>query len=427
MTKITILVSAFDKKNDIQQTLNSIIRQNYVSWEVMILTDRDIVPKIEQSEKIQVINTPKLKSAIATLINYSLQVDTDLIGIISSGDELYESSLSKVINYYNSHLESCFVYTNYHLLQHDGSKTLGEAMPFQPWEDSLFVEKVGGFITFSKDGINKLEGVDKLISGAELQDFIYKFEEVTTLRMINEPLIVQKAAPLSPLKEPLRKARKAAYQRRERPDLDNWLIKLISLDFSKARKRKYKKRAQPINISIGVENLVSAKEILDSFGMKNWLTDGTLLGFYRDGSFIKHDTDLDMGAYIEEFDPKIVMEFIKHGWQVKKFFGRPDIGLEIALERNNLKLDIFFFYKDGDLLWHACWLKTKRGLNLIKYTFPQFEIIETEFLGYKFNIPKNTEDYLATKYGVNWRVPTKKWHWAFDPPNSIRTDFYLNH
>jgi fukutin len=185
------------------------------------------------------------------------------------------------------------------------------------------------------------------------------------------------------------------------------------------------KKVQFIDKDVALENLANAKKILDRLNVRNWLTDGTLLGYFRENDFIGYDVDVDMGCFIDDYTDEILHSFIDNGWRVEQIFGKRDIGFELAFIRDNVKLDIFFFYEEGQLFWHGAWKNTPKGLNLIKYYYDKFELSEIKFKGNIFNIPTNTEKYIMTKYGEDWKTPKKNWDWSFGPSNAVRTEFYL--
>ena len=195
------------------------------------------------------------------------------------------------------------------------------------------------------------------------------------------------------------------------------------------KKKKKKIIKEDINIELGLENLLLAKDILENKKMTFWLTDGTLLGFYRDNGFIKHDEDVDLGCFISNLDENILFDFLDNGFKLDSIYGNRKVGLEFSFKRKGMKLDIFFFYKENDKFWHGAWVRKKidgmKKDNLIKYNYDPFDLIEIEFYGHKFNAPDDIEKYISTKYGKNWREPVKDWDWAYGPSNSEATDIYL--
>lgn len=171
-------------------------------------------------------------------------------------------------------------------------------------------------------------------------------------------------------------------------------------------------------------NLIDASNLLEKVGVKCWLTDGTLLGCYREGRILPHDKDADLGAFISEFSQDILDAFDQAGWELAHVYGEIDCGLQLSYRKESAKVDLFFFYQEGDRYWHGAWKSEQRGKfrNLIKYYYQPFEFREMDFLGFRFTVPADTEKYLATKYGEGWNVVQKEWDWAYGPANAVATD-----
>ncbi len=173
-------------------------------------------------------------------------------------------------------------------------------------------------------------------------------------------------------------------------------------------------------------NLVEAHKILNSINVTHWLTDGTLLGYYREGKLLAHDKDADLGVFIKDYKPEIITAFKKKGWKLRYVFGKLSVGFELTFEKNKEHIDLFFFYEEGDKFWHGAWSYFDgKKRNLIKYYYDKFSLKETDFLGEKFLIPADTLHYIETKYGKDWKTPQKNWDWAFGPKNAVKTDIVL--
>ena len=175
-------------------------------------------------------------------------------------------------------------------------------------------------------------------------------------------------------------------------------------------------------------NLLDAGAVLGSAGIPFWLTDGTLLGYFREGDLIEHDLDADLGLLIEDYSDNIIPAFKSAGFDLKYVLGEKKQGLELSFIREGVKVDLFFFYREGGRLWHGAWkgLDKGRKRNHIKYYYEPFELREVEFLGGRFNIPADTEKYVETKYGPGWREPVMDWDWAMGPANAVATDVVLD-
>lgn len=167
-------------------------------------------------------------------------------------------------------------------------------------------------------------------------------------------------------------------------------------------------------------------EVLSGMNKKHFLIDGTLLGAYREGGFIAHDTDTDMGVFFEEWTPvqifKLTTELGNRYIRLVHQLGDFDNYFEVSYRRDGIKIDLFFYRRQGP--WRIFHSFQNGGRNLpadvITYEY-KAELIEElgqiGFMGMLLPVPQNIEAVLVAKYGPDWRVPVVKWDWKFDPKN----------
>jgi hypothetical protein len=180
--------------------------------------------------------------------------------------------------------------------------------------------------------------------------------------------------------------------------------------------------ARKFDDKIGLENLAIARNVLMEFGVRYFLTDGTLLGLVREGKFIDHDSDLDVGLFAEDFDlvtfclcvSKLIDKgFIPEWGECNRSFGRSFV---FAGSRNGVKLDLKFYVRRGDLRILQC------AYDRIQFSFPASMVeplCPVKFLGEIFMVPKNREAMLAHQYG-DWKTPRVDWDWSVSPLNIVR-------
>lgn len=178
-----------------------------------------------------------------------------------------------------------------------------------------------------------------------------------------------------------------------------------------------------MNDEIALQNLIELDNCFQKFNIQYWITDGTLLGFYRENGFISHDLDTDLGLFMSDFTPEC-LEYIKsRGFKLKGFFGLIEDGFEIALTRNGVKTDLFFFYNRNHKVYHSAYHKfSSDGYYKIDYEYEPFSIVRNTFMKNDFNMPNNIEKYVKTKYGEEWSIPIKNWDYAYSPLNHVKTD-----
>lgn len=139
-------------------------------------------------------------------------------------------------------------------------------------------------------------------------------------------------------------------------------------------------------------------------------------GWYRQCSIIPYSKDVDLGIFIQDYKPDIVLAFQDAGLPLKHKFGKVEDSLELSFQgQADVKLDIFFFYEETDHMWNGG-TQARTGKKF-KYLFPKFTLCWTEFVDIKVHVPCETVDYIEANYGKAWKIPVKTWDWKSSPPN----------
>lgn len=146
-----------------------------------------------------------------------------------------------------------------------------------------------------------------------------------------------------------------------------------------------------------------------------WISSGTCLGWLRQCGVISYSRDVDIGIFIRDFRPEIVQVLTQAGLRLKHRFGKVEDSLELSFVLDDVKLDIFFFYYEGDIIWNGG-TQARTGRKF-KYVFPRFALCWTEFLELKVRVPCETLDYVRANYGDGWSVPMATWDWKTSPSN----------
>jgi phosphorylcholine metabolism protein LicD len=172
-------------------------------------------------------------------------------------------------------------------------------------------------------------------------------------------------------------------------------------------------------------------EVFKELGIQYWLEYGTLLGAYREGAFIRHDLDIDLGLFLDDYSEEIDKVFKKHGFKLKRTILVDDgkYGREDTYKLLNISIDLFYFTKYNNTKMYVhdfknedgkSWTKTIRdngGLIVRERYFENYGFTTIRFLDSYFPVPANTDKHLASVYGKDFMTPNPKWNPYHKPKN----------
>ena len=153
---------------------------------------------------------------------------------------------------------------------------------------------------------------------------------------------------------------------------------------------------------------------LEHQGFEPMILFGTLLGSVREGSFIEHDKDIDLGL-VEETGPNSLNQTGK-----KPVFERvfPSIvnnlrDKNIRLVRDRRRIKSFWYLTDYIDIYLFGQSKTPGRFVCGKYGLEKQEVGNfsvQQICGHFFRAPELTEEYLSSRYGPGWAEPVRDFH-----------------
>ena len=173
------------------------------------------------------------------------------------------------------------------------------------------------------------------------------------------------------------------------------------------------KTVDKINAEIELEQV---HNFLEKAGIRHWLSSGTMLGIYRDGKFLKGDTDIDFGIRGE--DVVSIQDAVP--WKLRPAIKTERTWQSVFVSPRNIAIDLMWFWEDGDNIINrndgGVWVKPKNKMDElgtlefkgVKYPTPDPEwYLEKRFKDWKTRLPKKGKDwkefageFLRDNYGL---------------------------
>lgn len=168
----------------------------------------------------------------------------------------------------------------------------------------------------------------------------------------------------------------------------------------------------------GEKILASLNEVCSSCGKSVWLEFGTLLGAYRERNFIRHDYDMDLGMYSDEYDENFEAALIDRGFKkVHHFYqcrGENRFLTEATWEYEGFHVDIFLCMREDGKRHIFCYGKkdeetfSQNKWEVLDYTLPEAYPLEEVYINNVIcKAPSHVVDCLKKYYGEGFMTPDK--------------------
>ena len=184
-------------------------------------------------------------------------------------------------------------------------------------------------------------------------------------------------------------------------------------------------RKQYFNLE-AVELLQHFSQALNAQGITYWLEFGTLLGYYREHDFIKHDDDLDFGAYRHDA-PRIKKALEARGFKLIRSYADNGSGLEECYRYLHTTLDVFYFHRDAEGL--HCTSYTRAGKSLLssllnrrpcmvkQISIPDKGFVAVDYKGCTVNVPTDCVEHLTWHYVPTFMTPNPDFDYKKEATN----------
>ena len=188
---------------------------------------------------------------------------------------------------------------------------------------------------------------------------------------------------------------------------------------------KKSRRVGDFDIDDAIAALREWNKLFSKEKYKWYVISGTFLGLIREGGFLAHDYDIDIGINSEDFlfdeilskisnSKNFILkkiDFLLEGcFKDDKYISSKEkkVVLLKIVHRSGLSIDLFIHYFDNDIIWH--------GSSFHRWENKIFDIETYNLHGVDVYGPKDSNLYLTENYG-EWKTPVTDFHFNTGTPN----------
>lgn len=152
-------------------------------------------------------------------------------------------------------------------------------------------------------------------------------------------------------------------------------------------------------------DLVACKAAFTQAGVPWVIMGGIVLGYARYKEIMAWDTDIDLGVFVE-------LDVAK--WQAlwgalrANGFRFPNKKTDFILCNRKAEFNMWMFHKNGN--YYEAFPASTPGVKFVEKAIWYDEPQIVDFLGSKYPMPNNMEDYLVCQYGTDWKDNVIKNH-----------------
>lgn len=164
---------------------------------------------------------------------------------------------------------------------------------------------------------------------------------------------------------------------------------------------------------------------LSDNGLVYSLVFGSMLGAIREHGFIKHDLDIDVAMWIEDYSPQIQKELNKYGFRLAHTLTveNGELAREETYSKDGISIDIFYIYPPLERMPYCCTFYYCDGCVSFEHSVSKCgyvkvrrlempwkkEIIKVPFENIELPIMTNSKELLKITYGNDYMTPNPRW------------------
>jgi len=207
--KFSIVMANYNNARYIAQAIESVRRQTFEDWELIIVEDcstdnsQAAISEFLGDARIRLIRHQINQGYTAALKTGIANVRSEYFGILDSDDCLTPQAVETMHKRHVEFADCGLIYSQFVFCGEDlTQRRIGFCNEIPPGRTTLDACAVSHFKTFKLRDYLRTAGYDEHILHAEDVDIVYKMEEVTGLKFVDEPLYFYRESPDSACRSP---------------------------------------------------------------------------------------------------------------------------------------------------------------------------------------------------------------------------------
>ena len=195
--KFSLLIANYNNAAYIDECMNSIVKQSYANWEVVIVDDcstdgsREVIEKWKQQDnRIKVFYSKENRGCGYTKMLCANHATGDLAGYIDPDDALVENALEVMVAEHQKYPNASLIHSTHYLCD-STLKVEGTNKRCGDTKENLLLNRekiISHFAVFKLKNYRSTKGINPRLKRAIDQDLYYKMEEEGDLIFVDIPL-----------------------------------------------------------------------------------------------------------------------------------------------------------------------------------------------------------------------------------------------
>ena len=195
--KVSILIANYNNGKYLMDAINSVRRQSYHNWEIVIVDDCstdnsvDVYNALENDDKIRIFFNSSNRGCGYTKRRCVEQANGDICGFLDPDDILAENAIQIMFAEHEKHRDTSLINSTCYITdEHLNVVSISSYGCHIPQGKSFLTYRKGiaHFTTFKRKCYEQTEGIDPIMLRAVDHDLYYKLEEVGNVYYIDKPL-----------------------------------------------------------------------------------------------------------------------------------------------------------------------------------------------------------------------------------------------